>query len=47
MGLAKGFIYPANLAAGYSHLPGRKGLVSGVIVSAVGFGASIFGVICN
>lgn len=47
LGISKGFIYPAALAAGYGHLPGRKGLVSGVVVSAVGFGAFICGILSN
>ena len=47
LGVGKGFIYPSALAAGYSHLPGRKGMVSGIIVSAVGFGAFIYGILSN
>ena len=42
-GVGKGFLYPAPLNAGWSHLPGRKGVVSGIIVSGLGFGAFIFG----
>lgn len=47
LGVAKGLIYPAALAAGYSHLPGRKGLVSGIVTSGVGFGAFVFGIVAN
>ena len=45
LGVAKGFIYPAAIAAGISHLPGRKGLVGGVVSSGVGFGAFVFGIV--
>ena len=46
-GVGKGFIYPAPLRATWSHLPGRKGLVSGVITAGLGFGAFIYGLIIN
>jgi hypothetical protein len=42
-GVGKGFLYPAPLKAGWSHLPGRKGLVSGLIVSGMGIGSFLFG----
>lgn len=45
LGISKGLMYPGNLAAGLGHLPGRKGLVSGFIISAVGFGSFIFGIL--
>jgi hypothetical protein len=44
-GIGKGFLYPAPLVAGWSHLPGRKGFVSGIIVSGLGIGALVFGII--
>ena len=44
-GIGKGFLYPAPLNAGWSHLPGRKGFVSGVVVSGLGVGALIFSLI--
>ena len=44
-GIGKGFLYPAPLVAGWSHLLGRKGFVSGIIVSGLGFGALFFGMI--
>ena len=44
-GIGKGFLYPAPLNAGWSHLPGRKGLVSGIIVSGLGIGSFIFGIV--
>ena len=50
-GVGKGFLYPAPLAAGWSHLSERRGLVSGLVVSGLGIGAFIFGMvvaqICN
>jgi OFA family oxalate/formate antiporter-like MFS transporter len=46
-GIGKGFIYPAPLRATWSHLPGRKGLVSGVITAGLGFGAFLYGLIVN
>lgn len=47
LGIAKGLVYPSALAAGYGHLPGRKGMVSGIIVSAIGFGAFFYGILSN
>ena len=44
-GIGKGFIYPAPLRATWSHLPGRKGMVSGIIVSGLGLGAFIYGIV--
>ena len=46
-GIAKGLLYPAPLKASWSHLPGRKGLVSGTIVSGLGLGAFIYGIVVN
>jgi hypothetical protein len=45
--MGKGFMYPAPLNAGWSHLPGRKGFVSGIVVSGLGFGAFAFGVLAG
>jgi MFS family permease len=42
-GFGKGLMYSAALAAGWSHLPKRKGLASGVIICGFGFGGFIFG----
>ena len=46
-GIGKGFMYPAPLKAGWSHLPGRKGFVSGIVISGLGFGAFAFGVLAS
>ena len=46
-GIGKGFLYPAPLNAGWSHLEERKGLVSGIIVSGLGIGAFSFGLIVS
>ena len=46
-GIAKGFLYPAPLNAGWSHLPAKKGFVSGVVVSGLGVGAFIFSIIAK
>jgi len=46
-GFGKGLLYSSALAAGWSHLPGRKGVVSGIIVSGFGFGGFFFGIITN
>ena len=40
-------MYSSALAAGWSHLPGRKGLASGIIVCGFGFGGFFFGMITN
>jgi len=51
MGIFKGFLGPAILRAGWSHLPERKGIVSGIIISGFGFGGFVFGIVtqrlCN
>lgn len=39
----KGLVGFALLRAGWSNLPNRKGLVSGVVVSGMGFGGFIYG----
>jgi hypothetical protein len=44
-GIGKGFLYPTALEASWSHLPGRKGLVTGMITSAMGLGSFIYGII--
>jgi OFA family oxalate/formate antiporter-like MFS transporter len=46
-GVAKGSLYPAPLRASWSHLPGRKGMVTGVIVSGLGFGSFVYGIVVN
>ena len=46
-GLGKGFMYPSALYAGWSHLPARKGLVSGIIVAGMGIGSFIFGIVTH
>ena len=46
-GVGKGFLYPAPLKAGWSHLESRKGLVSGIIVSGLGIGSSCFGMLVS
>ena len=46
-GIGKGFLYPAPLNAGWSHLPGRKGFVSGLIVSGLGIGSLLFGILAQ
>ena len=46
-GVGKGFLYPAPLRASWSHLPGRTGFVSGAIVSGLGIGAFVYGLIVN
>lgn len=46
-GIGKGFLYPAPLKAGWSHLPGRKGFVSGFVVSGLGIGSFIFGIVAK
>src|SRR4051812_20882200 len=46
-GLGKGLAFPAAFKAGWIVLPGRKGLVSGVVVSGVGLGSFMYGLIAN
>jgi hypothetical protein len=43
VGMFKGLVGFALLRAGWSNLPNRKGLVSGVVVSGMGFGGFLFG----
>lgn len=42
-GFLKGFFKQCSLIAGWSHLGGRKGLVSGIILGGYGVGGSIYG----
>ena len=46
-GIGKGFLYPAPLKAGWSHLEQRQGVVSGIIVSGLGIGSFSFGLIVS
>ena len=46
-GLGKGFLYPVALEAGWTHLPKRKGFVSGFITSGMGLGPFAIGIIAN
>lgn len=50
-GIGKGLLYSTALQAAISHLPGRKGVVSGFVICGFGFGGFIFGMIsqhlCN
>lgn len=43
LGIIKGFYKQCSLIAGWSHLGGRKGLVSGLILGGVGIGGSLYG----
>jgi hypothetical protein len=46
-GIIKGFYKQSSLVAGWSHLGGRKGLVSGLILSGYGIGGALFSVYYN
>jgi hypothetical protein len=46
-GVGKGFMYSAALQAGWSHLQGRLGFASGLIICGFGFGGFIFGIVTN
>ena len=46
-GIGKAFMYSAALQAGWSHLQGRIGMVSGLIICGFGFGGFIFGIVMN
>ena len=46
-GLGKGLTYPASFKAGWLVLPGRKGLVSGIVVSGFGVGSCIYGLVAG
>ena len=46
-GVGKAFLYPVALEAGWTHLPLRKGLVSGFITSGMGIGPFILGFVAN
>lgn len=43
-GVLKGFYKQCSLIAGWSHLSGKKGLVSGIILGGYGVGGSIYGI---
>jgi len=44
-GIGKGFMTSASLNAAWSHLPGRKGIATGLVLSGLGFGGFIFGIL--
>lgn len=44
-GVGKGLMFSTSLQAAISHLPGRKGVVSGFVNCAFGFGGFFFGII--
>ena len=46
-GLGKAFMYSSALQAAWTHLRGRIGLVSGLIICGFGFGGFIFGLVSN
>jgi hypothetical protein len=50
-GIGKGLMYSTALQAAISHMPGRKGVVSGFVICGFGFGGFFFGIIsrhlCN
>ena len=46
-GVGKGLSYSTVLSAAISHLPSRKGTVSGLVVCGFGFGGSLFGIVTN
>jgi len=42
-GVLKGFFKQCSLIAGWSHLGGRKGLVSGIVLGGYGLGGALYG----
>lgn len=46
-GLGKALMYSSVLQAAWTHLRGRIGLVSGLIICGFGFGGFIFGLVSN
>jgi MFS family permease len=46
-GFGKSFLYPMALEAGWTHLPGRKGFVSGFVTSGMGLGPFVMGIVAN
>jgi MFS family permease len=40
-GIGAGLIFPAALYSGWSHLPDRKGMVTGIIIAGYGIGAFV------
>lgn len=46
-GLGKAFIFASCLKAASSHIPARNGFAFGVVVSALGVGSFIFGLVCT
>jgi MFS transporter, OFA family, oxalate/formate antiporter len=46
-GIGKGLMYSSALSAAISHLPSRKGTISGIVVCGFGFGGFLFGIIAN
>lgn len=46
-GIIKGFYKQSALVAGWSHLGGRKGVVTGIIISGYGAGGALFSIYYN
>jgi Na+/melibiose symporter-like transporter len=46
-GVGKGLMYSSVLNAAISHLPGRKGTVSGCVICGLGWGGFFFGILTN
>ena len=46
-GIGQALVAASSLSAGWSHLPGRKGMVNGFIVCGAGFGSFLFGIITH
>jgi hypothetical protein len=47
VGVSKGFALSGSFKAGWTYLPGRKGLMSGLVMSAVALGSIIYGISCT
>ena len=46
-GIGKGIMYSTALQAAISHMPGRKGVVSGFVICGFGFGGFVFGILAK
>lgn len=46
-GVGKGLMYSSALSAAISHMPERKGTVTGLVVCGFGFGGFLFGIVTN
>ena len=47
VGITKGLSFTACLKQGWTAMPNRKGLISGIVMSGMSTGSVIYGILCT